>query len=107
MGKEPHREHTEEMQKEVDRYYRPYFQNKLLCQIDEEALQKFIVYLKVERKLSASTVNLARNAAFVALKYAKRKKIIRHFDFEAVLRAGAKPRNGEFLIKGRLKNCSP
>jgi hypothetical protein len=76
MGKEPHQEHADEMQKSVVRYYRPYFGNKLLCQIDEEYLQKFVVYLKTEKKLAASTVNSARNVAFVALHYAKRKKII-------------------------------
>jgi integrase len=74
----------------VERYYRPYFQEKLLCQIDEESLQNFIVYLKIDKKLAASTVNSARNAAIVALRYAKRKKIILHFDFDSVLRAGGK-----------------
>jgi hypothetical protein len=33
-------------------------------------------------------VNSARNAAFVALRHAKRKKIIQHFDFDAVLSIG-------------------
>jgi integrase len=90
MGKEPHVEHAQEMQKAVERYYRPYFQSKLLCQIDEESLQKFIVHLKLDKKLAASTVNSARNVALVALRHAKRKKIIQHFDFDAVLRAGGK-----------------
>jgi integrase len=103
MGKEPHQEHAEEMQKAIDRYYRPYFQAKLLCQIDEEALQEFVVYLKIEKKLSASTVNSARNAAFVALKYAKRKKIIRHFDFDAVLRAGGKVKERGILDKEEVE----
>jgi integrase len=88
MGNEPHRDHADEMYKQVDRYYLGYFGKILLCQITEESLQKFIVYLKLKKKLAASTVNSARNAAFVALHYAKRKKLIRRFDFEAVIRAG-------------------
>jgi hypothetical protein len=51
MGREPHAEHALEMQKAVERYYRPYFQSKLLIHIDEETLQKFIVYLKIEKNL--------------------------------------------------------
>jgi integrase len=99
MGKEPHVEHAQEMQKAVKRYYLPYFENRLLCQIDEESLQKFIVYLKIDRKLSASTVNSARNVAFVALRHAKRKKLIQQFDFDAVLRAGGKPKERGILEK--------
>ena len=98
VGKEPHPEHPLEMQKIVGRYYRPYFGGKLLCQIDEENLSKFVIFMKNEKKLSASTVNLTRNAAFVALRYAKRKKIIQHFDFDAVLRAG-----GEAKERGVLE----
>jgi len=90
MGREPHPEHALEMQRIVERYYRPYFQSKLLCQINEEALHKFIVYLKIEKKLAAATVNLARNAAMKALRHAKQRKIIKDFDFDAVLRAGGK-----------------
>jgi len=97
MGKEPHPEHALEMQKAVERYYNSYFQNKLLCQIDGDTLQQFIVYLKIEKKLAASTVNSARNAALVALRYAKRKKMIRHFDFDNVLRAGGKPKERGIL----------
>ena len=103
MGKEPHAEHASEMQKAVERYYRPYFQARLLCQIDEEALQKFVVFLKLEKKLAASTVNSARNAAFVALRHAKRKKIIRSFDFDAVLRAGGKPNERGVLEKKEVE----
>ncbi|MDR0313054.1 MAG: site-specific integrase [Treponema sp.] len=103
MGKEPHVEHALEMQKAVKRYYRPYFGNKLLCQIDEEYLQKFVVYLKTEKKLAASTVNSARNAAFVALRYAKRKKIIRQFDFDAVLRAGGKAKERGILERDEVE----
>jgi integrase len=91
MGKEPHIEHAIEMQKAVERYYRPYFGSTLLCQIDEKTLQKFIVFLKIEKHLAASTVNSARNTATKALKYAKQKQIIKSFDFDAVLRAGGKP----------------
>jgi integrase len=90
MGREPHPEHAIEMQKVVERYYRPYFGNKLLCQVDEQSLQIFLVYLKLDKHLAASTVNLVRNSAIKALRYAKGKKTIRHFDFDAVLRAGGK-----------------
>jgi len=90
MGKEPHPEHALEMQRNVERYYRPYFKSKLLCQIDEEALEKFIVYLKQEKHLASSTVNLARNTAMKALRYAKKKRLIKSFDFDSVLRAYGK-----------------
>jgi len=90
MGKEPQPDHALEMQRAVKRYYRPYFKDKLLCQIDSEILQQFIVFLKLEKKLAASTVNSARNAAIKALRYAKRKRIIKYFDFDNVLRAGGK-----------------
>jgi len=97
MGKEPQPEHALEMQKAVERYYRSYFKDKLLCQIDGDTLQEFIVYLKIEKKLSASTVNSARNTSLVALRYAKRKKLVRHFDFDNVLRAGGKPKERGIL----------
>ncbi|QQO08650.1 tyrosine-type recombinase/integrase [Breznakiella homolactica] len=87
MGKEPKRRHSRDMQNIVQRYYKDYFKKKLLIQIDEMAIQDFLVHLKIDRGLSASTVNLARNACFVALKYAKRRKHIQKFDFDAVLRA--------------------
>lgn len=102
MGKEPHPEHALEMQKIVERYYRPYFQSKLLCQIDEESLQKFIVYLKIEKHLAASTVNSARNAAMKALRHAKHKHIIINFDFHAVLRAGGKTAKRGILEKEEI-----
>jgi len=99
MGKEPHPEHAIEMQKIVERYYRPYFQSKLLCQTDDQSLQKFVVYLKIEKKLAASTVNSARNAAMKALRHAKQKKIIKDFDFDAVPRAGGKASERGILEK--------
>jgi len=99
MGREPHPEHALEMQRIVERYYRPYYQAKLLCQINEEALQKFIVYLKIEKKLAPATVNLARNAAMKALRYAKQKHIIKDFDFDAVLRAGGRASKRGILEK--------
>ena len=99
MGREPHPEHALEMQKIVERYYRPYFQSKLLCQIDAETLQNFIIYLKIEKHLAASTVNSARNAAMKALRHAKQKKIIKDFDFDAVLRAGGKASKRGILEK--------
>jgi len=103
MGREPHQEHSLEMQKTVERYYRPYFKSAPLCKVDGETLQKFIVYLKINRGYSASTVNLARNAAFVALRYAKRKKVIKYFDFDAVLRAGGKSKERGVLEKNEVE----
>jgi len=90
MGREPHIEHAIEMQNTVGRHYRPYFKSALLCQIDEESIQGFIIYLKTQKKLSASTVNSIRNASMKALRYAKSKKLIKYFDFDAVIRAGGK-----------------
>jgi len=103
MGKEPHPEHAIEMQKIVERYYRPYFQSELLCKINEESLQKFVVYLKIEKHLAASTVNLARNAAMKALRYAKQKHIIKDFDFDSVLRAGGKSNARGILEKEEIE----
>jgi len=40
MGKELHVEYADEMQKAVNRYYRPYFKDMLLSQINEVTLQK-------------------------------------------------------------------
>jgi len=99
MGKEPHLEHAVEMQKTVERYYKPYFQSKLLCQIDEKTLNEFLVYLKTKKNLSGSTVNLARNAAIKALRHAKRNYLIKDFDFDAVLRAGGKAAKRGILEK--------
>ena len=93
MGKEPQPNHALEMQRAVKRYYRPYFKDMLLCQIDGETLQKFVVYLKIDKKLAASTVNSAQNAAIKALRYANRKRIIKSFDFNNVLRAGGKAKD--------------
>jgi integrase len=90
MGKEPARAHADEMRKMIDRYFTDYFTTIKLIQIDEVKVQKFLVYLKTGKKLSGGTVNHARNVAFVALRYAKRNRVIKHFDFEAVLRAGDK-----------------
>jgi len=103
MGRDPQPEHVFEMQKLVERYYRSFFKTTLLCQVDGESLQEFIVHLKIERGLSSNTVNLARNAAFVALKYAKRKKMIKYFDFDAVLRAGGKPKERGVLEKHEVE----
>jgi len=44
MGKEPQPDHAFEMQRAVKRYYKPYFQDKLLCHIDGDALQQFIIF---------------------------------------------------------------
>ena len=90
MGREPHIEHAIEMQKNVDRHYRPYFKTTLLCQIDEESLQVFIIYLKTQKHLAASSINSIRNVSMKALRYAKSKKMINYFDFDAVIRAGGK-----------------
>jgi integrase len=103
MGKKAHEEHASEMQKTVARYYRPYFELLTLHEITEELLQSFIVHLKIDKGLAASTVNSARNVAFVALRYAKRKKHIRDFDFAAVLRAGGEAKARGVLTKEEIE----
>ena len=97
MGKEPQSEHAFEMQKTIIRYYKPYFKNKLLFEIDSDSMQKFILHLKHEKGLSAGTINSARNTALKALRYALRKKMIFRFDFDNVLRAGGKPKERGIL----------
>ncbi len=82
LGKKPGRRHARDMRDMVGRYFEAYFGNKMLSQIDELALQDFLVYLRTGKGLAANTVNRARNTAFVALRYAKRRKLIRTFDFE-------------------------
>lgn len=86
--KDPNPEHPYEMQGVVNRYYRPYFKDKLLIQMNEPLLTDFINYLLNEKKLAESTVNSTRNAAIKALKYAKKKKLIPNLDFEEIPRAG-------------------
>jgi integrase len=99
MGREPHIEHATNMQQAVDRHYRPYFKNTLLCQITEEALHAFIIYLKTQKHFAASTINSIRNASTKALRYAKSKKKIKYFDFDAVIRA-----SGKSVPRGILEN---
>ena len=108
-GKQPKKSHPLEMQGIINRYIRPYFKQTLLCEITEEKVTEFLVYLRTEINrvkktkkesksgLSASTVKLARNAVIVPLRYAKRKKIIKTFDFDAVI----KP-NGDYDERGIL-----
>ncbi len=103
MGKEPKRRHSRDMQGIIRRYFPDYFKTTLLSKIDEIALQKFLVHLKIEKKLSASTVNQARNAAFVALKYAKRHRLIKNFDFDAVLRASGRAEERGILEREEVK----
>ena len=97
MGHEPQPEHAHEMQRAVKRYYEPFFRNKLLCEINGASMQKFVLHLKHEKKLAASTINSARNTAIKALRQAVRKKIILSFDFENVLRAGGEPKERGIL----------
>ena len=99
MGKKPHPEHALQMRQNVDRHFRQYFNDLLLCQLDEETLQDFIVYLKIKKNLAASSINSIRNTALVALRYAKRKKMIKRFDFDVVLRAV-----GDSKERGVLEN---
>jgi len=106
-GKEPRKSHPLEMIGLVDRYFKPYFGKTPLCEITEEKLSEFLVYLRTEKEpekktrkekgLSVSTVKLARNAAVVPLRYAKRKKIIRNFNFDDVIKV-----SGEFEERGIL-----
>ncbi len=87
-GKRIHRRHANDMRNQVRRYIKPYFGERLLRDVDEVALRQFVLYLKTERHYASSTVNLVRNAATVALRFAKRDRIIRSFDFDLVLRCG-------------------
>jgi len=108
-GKQPKKSHPLEMQGIIDRYFKLYFKQAVLCEITEECLTEFLVYLRTEKNhvkktkkelklgLSASTVKLARNAAIVPMRFAKRKKIIKTFDFDAVI----KP-NGDYVERGIL-----
>ncbi|AEF82212.1 tyrosine-type recombinase/integrase [Leadbettera azotonutricia] len=104
MGKEPHRAHAQEQQKLVVRYYSDYFGNILLYKIEELKFVSFLVYLKQEKKLSASTINQARNVAVKALRYAKAKKMIKHFDFDAVFRAWGEPERRGILERNEVEN---
>ncbi len=103
MGKNVTRRHANDMRKVVSRYYKPYWGRKRLKDIDELQLQDFLVWLKTDRGLSASTVNLARNAAFVAIKFAKRHRLIRFFDFDAVLRCSGKPKGRGILEREEVQ----
>jgi integrase len=101
MGNEPHEEHAYECRRIVSRYYRGYFHDTLLSQITAETMQDFILSLNKERangkKLAPSTINSVRNVAMTALKFAKRKKNIRSFDFDGVLLAGGKSKERGIL----------
>ncbi|MCL2272142.1 MAG: tyrosine-type recombinase/integrase [Treponema sp.] len=108
-GKQLNKSHPLKMQASVDLYYLPYFKQTLLCEITEEKLTEFLVFFRTEKcrekksyskntkGLSASTVKLARNAAIIPLRYAKRKKIIKSFDFDAIIRP-----NGDYVERGIL-----
>jgi integrase len=98
LGKQPHRRYAKDMQDIVIRYFEGYYENILLCQITEENLQDFLINLRINKGLAADTVNKARNAACIALRYAKRKNIIKSFNFDAVLRA-----SGEIKERGILE----
>jgi integrase len=91
------------MRNVVRRYYKPYWGRKRLKDIDELQLQDFLVWLKTDRGLSASTVNLARNAAFVAIKFAKRHRLLRFFDFDAVLRCSGKAKGRGILEREEVQ----
>ncbi|MDL2230026.1 site-specific integrase [Treponema sp. OttesenSCG-928-L16] len=97
LGKDPKPRHFKDMQSVVRRYFLDYFKKQLLGQVDEMNLHDFLVYLRLDKGLAPSTVNQARNAAFVALKYAKRRKLIRNFDFDAVLRVSGKTKDRGIL----------
>ena len=110
-GKHPKKSHPLEMRGIIDRYFKPFFKQTLLCEITEEKLTEFLVFLRTKKSLvkktnkepkiglSASTVKQARNAAVVPLRFAKRKKIIKSFDFDAVI----KP-NGDYVERGILNH---
>jgi integrase len=98
LGKHPNKSHPKDMQRIVNTYFKPYFNKMLLCEITEEKINEFLVYLRTEKEkvrmqnkevikgLSSSTVKKVKNAAVVPLRFAKRKKIIRNFDFDAVIK---------------------
>jgi len=98
LGKHPNKSHPKDMQRIINCYFKPYFKDMLLCEITEEMLNEFLVYLRTEKPkertlnkevkkgLSASTVKKAKNAAIMPLRFAKRKKHIRSFDFDAVIK---------------------
>jgi integrase len=104
MGKNVSRRHANDMRNVINRYYTSYWGRKRLKDIDELQLQDFLVWLKTDRGLSASTVNLARNAAFVAIKFAKRHRLLRVFDFDAVLRCSGKPKGRGILEREEVQN---
>ncbi len=97
LGKKPGRRHAKDMRDMVGRYFSAYFGDKKLSQIDELALQDFLVYLCTDKGLAAGTVNRARNTAIAALRYAKRRKLIKDFNFDAVLRASGDPKGRGIL----------
>jgi hypothetical protein len=78
-GNQPYRRHTLDMQGIIERYYKPYFKQTLLCEITEEKLTVFLVYLRTEKSLerktkkglAASTCKHVKIAAIVPLRFAK------------------------------------
>jgi len=103
MGKNVTRRHANDMRNVVSRYYKPSWGRKRLKDIDELQLQDFLVWLRTDRGLSALTVNLARNAAFVAIKFAKRHRLLSVFDFDAVLRCSGKPKGRGILEREEVQ----
>jgi integrase len=99
-GKEPKRRHPLLMKGIIDLHYAQYFKGTLLCEITEEKLTEFLVHLKTERNYSASYLNKVRNAAIMPLRYAKRKKTIRGFDFDQIIKI-----HGKSAERGILDRC--
>jgi len=60
-------------------------------------MRRYYLRQRSENGLSVSTVKLARNAAVVPLRYARRKKIIRDFNFDDVIKV-----SGDFEERGIL-----
>jgi integrase len=88
MGKEDHPEHYKEMQGTIKRYGRLFFKDLPLHKVTEDTVSNYLKYLKIDRELAIGTIKLAKNAVMIAVRQAKRKRLIRSFDFESVLTVG-------------------
>jgi integrase len=91
------------MKGHVGRYYVPFFKKTPLRETNEEKMTEFLVHLRTERHLSASTAKLVKNVAIIPLRYARRKKIIGGFDFEQVIKIHGKTAERGILERGEAE----
>lgn len=68
-GKSPHSRHCLDMQQVVTRYWKPYFMDTKIGELDFNILDNFFFYIKTELGKANSTVNKAINVAAVAFEY--------------------------------------